>query len=595
MTSTTTAPARTPEHVAGEPSTMTHRDVLRTISGLFMGMFVSIIATSIVSSSLPKIVADLGGDQSAFTWVVTATLLTTTISTPIWGKVADLVDRKLTVQLALGITVVSAALAGLAHNPGTLIAWRALQGVGAGGLTAVGMVLIADIISPRERGRYMGYMGAIMAVATIGAPLLGGFLTDTAGWRWNFFVGVPFAIVAIVLIQRTLHLPPLARPEKVSIDYLGATLISGGIALLLLWVTFAGSRFDWLSWQTAVMVGASVVLLAFAVLAESRATAPIIPLGLFRNRTITLVIVASIALGIVLFGTTVFLSQYMQIARGYSPTMSGLLTIPLILGQLVSSVASGRAVSRTGSYKKYLIAGAVIMPVGVVLMGTIDYQTNLGVISLYMALIGVGMGLQMQNMVLAAQNTMTPAELSTGSATIAFFRSLGGAIGVSALGAILGHRVSTEMAGGIADLLKQGVQIPAELLGGALPEVGTLPREIATLVESAYGSGVALVFLVAAPLTLVSLVTLAFVKEVPLLTKSNAELRLEELARAEAAAEQDVAGAPTADVMAETAPVAATVPSGTAASGTNASGTTTGTGTTTADAPASSSPSAPEA
>ncbi|QIK84474.1 MFS transporter [Sanguibacter sp. HDW7] len=540
MTRTATAP----EHVAGEPGTMTHREVLRTISGIFMGLFVSIIATSIVSSSLPKIVADLGGNQSAFTWVVTATLLTTTISTPIWGKVADLVDRKLTIQIALAITVISAALAGFAHNPATLIAWRAFQGIGAGGLTAVGMVLIADIISPRERGKYMGYMGAIMAVATIGAPLLGGFLTDTAGWRWNFFVGVPFAVVAIVLIQRTLHLPPLERKEKVSIDYLGATLISAGIALLLLWVTFAGSKFDWASWQTAVMVGGAVAILAVAVWAESRAEEPIIPLGIFGNRTVTLVIVASIALGVVLFGTTVFLSQYMQIARGYSPTVSGLLTVPLILGQLTASIGSGRAVSRTGAYKKFLVVGAIVMPIGIGLMGTITYQTNLTIISLYMALIGVGMGLLMQNMVLAAQNTLTPAELSTGSATIAFFRSLGGAIGVSALGAVLGHRVSTEIVGGLTEA---GIAPPASLAGGTLPDVSTLPGPIATIVESAYGTAVAEVFLIAAPIALIALVCVLFLKEVPLATKSNAELRLEELARTEAAADGSGDATDTAD------------------------------------------------
>ena len=543
MTRTATAPA--PEHVSGEPSSMTHREVLRTISGIFMGLFVSIIATSIVSSSLPKIVSELGGDQSAFTWVVTATLLTTTISTPIWGKIADLVDRKLLIQIALVITVLSAALAGFAHNPATLITWRAFQGIGAGGLTAVGMVLIADVISPRERGRYMGYMGAVMAVATIGAPLLGGFLTDTAGWRWNFFVGVPFAIAAIILIQRTLHLPTMRRTSRVTIDYLGAFLLSAGIALLLLWVTFAGSRFEWLSWQTAAMAGGAVLILAVAVWVESRAAEPIIPLGLFRNRTLTLTVVASTALGIVLFGTTVFLAQYMQIARGYSPTVSGLLTVPLILGQLSASIASGRAVSNTGRYKRFLLTGAVIMPVGIALMGTITYRTNLGLISLYMALIGIGMGMLMQNMVLAAQNSLTPAELSTGSAVIAFFRSLGGAIGVSALGAILGSRVATEIAAGFTEA---GIKPPASLAGGTLPDVSTLPEPVARIIESAYGTGVAEVFLIAAPLALIALVAVLFITEVPLATKSNAELRLEELARAEAAGE----AAPDAEAQAET-------------------------------------------
>lgn len=531
-----TTPAAKPDldaHVAGEPAAMTHRDVLRSISGIFLGLFVSILSTSIVSSSLPRIVADLGGTQSAFTWVVTATLLTNTISTPIWGKIADLFDRKTIVQLSLVITVVSAALAGLAQTAGSLIAWRALQGVGAGGLTAASMVLIADIIAPRQRGKYMGYMGAIMAVGTIGGPLLGGFLTDSVGWRANFFIAVPFAVVAIVLLQRTLHLPPLERTEKVHIDYWGAALMSVGISALLLWVTFAGSSFDWASWQTGVMVGGSLVVLAVAVWVESRVASPIIPLQLFRNKTVTLTIIASAAIGVVLFGSTVFLSQYMQTSRGYSPTVSGLLTIPLILGQFVSSILSGQSISRRGRYKKFLVAGGVLMPVGLFLMGTIDFHTNLGVICVYMAIIGVGMGMLMQNMMLAAQNTLSPAELSTGSATIAFFRSLGGALGVSVLGAVLGSRVTTEITSGLKALGVQG----GALAGGTLPNIHDLPGPVADVVSAAYGVAVSEVFQIAAPIALVALMTIFFVKEVPLGTKSNVELRLEEMAREDAAAD----------------------------------------------------------
>lgn len=520
----------TPEHRPGEPATMSHGDILRSISGIFMGLFVSILSTSIVSSSLPRIVADLGGNQSAYTWVVTATLLTTTISTPIWGKVADLFNRKMIVQLSLVLTVISAGLAGLAQSSATLIAWRALQGIGAGGLTAVSMVLIADIIAPRQRGKYMGYMGGIMAVATIGGPLLGGFLTDAVGWRANFFIAIPFAVVAIVLLQRTLHLPPLVRPATVEIDYWGALLMSAGISTLLLWVTFAGKNFDWASWQTAAMVGGSVAVLGVAVWVESRVPSPIIPLGLFRNTTVTLVIIASAAVGVVLFGTTVFLSQYMQIARGYSPTVSGLLTIPLIVGQLVSSISTGQAISRRGRYKTFLVVGGILMPVGLGLMGTIDYQTNLGLICVYMAVIGVGMGMLMQNMMLAAQNTLSPAELSTGSATIAFFRSLGGALGVSVLGAILGSKVTSEVTAGLKALGIEG----GALSGGTLPNIHELPAPIATVVEAAYGSGVAEVFLIAAPVALITLVAILFVTEVPLGTKSNLELRMEELAREDA-------------------------------------------------------------
>jgi MFS family permease len=331
----------TPEPTSTAESTtapkMTHREVLEALSGILLGMFVSILATSVVSSSLPRIISDLDGTQSAFTWVVTATLLTTTISTPIWGKLADLVDRKLLIQLALAISVISSALAGFSHDTGMLIGMRALQGIGAGGLTALGTVLIADIISPRERGRYMGLMGAVMGIGMVGGPLLGGVITDSAGWRWNFFLGLPFALAAIIVLQRTLHLPARAS-RKVKIDYAGATLLSIGIATLLLWITFAGTSFDWASWQTAAMVGGSLLALAAAIWVESRASEPIIPLHLFKNRTLVLSVVASIAVGVALFGTSVFLSQYMQLARGKTPTQSGLLTIPMIVGLLVSSV-----------------------------------------------------------------------------------------------------------------------------------------------------------------------------------------------------------------------------------------------------------------
>lgn len=509
---------------AQEPARMTHREILEALSGILMGLFVSILATSVVSSSLPRIVSDLHGSQSSFTWVVVATLLTTTVSTPIWGKLADLVDRKSLIQLALIITVLSSAAAGLSHNVEMLITMRAFQGIGAGGLTALGTVLIADIISPRERGKYMGLMGAVMGVAMIGGPLLGGVMTDGPGWRWNFFVGVPFAVAAIFVLQRTLHLPALRR-RSVTIDYAGALLISAGVTTLLLWVTFAGSKFDWVSWQTAVMVLGALALLTFAVWVESRAAEPIIPLRLFGNRTVVLALVASIAVGVALFGTSVFLSQYMQVARGKTPTISGLLMIPMILGQLISSTLSGRIVSRTGRYRTLMIIGATTLAIGLGLMGTIRYDTSFALVGLYMFVLGVGVGALMQNLVLAAQNTLDIQDIGSGTATVAFFRTLGGAVGVSALGAVLGSRVTTLM---IAGLTKLGIDVSALSGGtGAIPNVSTLPGPIRTVVEASYGQAVADLFLVAVPIALVALVAVLFLKEVPLGHRSGVELRLE--------------------------------------------------------------------
>jgi len=524
------APTVTPEidrpegGTAQEPAAMTHREILEALSGILMGLFVSILATSVVSSSLPRIVSDLHGSQSSFTWVVVATLLTTTVSTPIWGKLADLVDRKTLIQLALVITVVSSAAAGFSHNVELLISMRALQGIGAGGLTALGTVLIADIISPRERGKYMGLMGAVMGVGMIGGPLLGGVLTDGPGWRWNFFVGLPFAVAAIAVLQRTLHLPALRR-RVVTIDYAGALLISAGVTTLLLWVTFAGSKFDWASWQTAVMVLGALALLTFAVWVESRAAEPIIPLRLFGNRTVVLALVASIAVGVALFGTSVFLSQYMQVARGKTPTISGLLMIPMILGQLISSTLSGRIVSRTGRYRTLMIIGATTLAVGLGLMGTIRYDTSFVLVGVYMFVLGIGVGALMQNLVLAAQNTLEIQDIGSGTATVAFFRTLGGAVGVSALGAVLGSRVTTLMVSGLTQL---GIDVSALSGGtGAIPDVATLPGPIRTVVEASYGQAVADLFLVAVPIALVALVAVLFLKEVPLGHRSGVELRLE--------------------------------------------------------------------
>lgn len=540
MTKATKAPDHIPDtasaHVAGEPAEMTHREVMVALSGILLGMFVSILATSVVSSSLPKIISDLQGTQSAFTWVVTATLLTTTISTPIWGKLSDIVNRKTLIQIALVITVISAAAAGFAQSSGTLILFRAFQGIGAGGLTALATVLIADIISPRERGKYMGLMGGIMAVGMVGGPLLGGALTDTVGWRWNFFVGVPFAIAAIIVLQRTLHLPAMPRVSA-RLDYWGALLIAVGISGLLLWITFAGNNFDWVSWQSFSMVIGSVVILAVAVWVESRVEAPIIPLTLFRNRTFVLAVIGSAAVGVALFGASVFLSQYMQVSRGKSATVSGLLTIPMIAGNLIASMGAGALITRTGRYKKFMVAGAISLVAGLGLMGTIDYHTNMVVIGLYMFIVGIGMGMLMQNLILAAQNTLAPSEMGTGTSAIAFFRTLGGAIGVSALGAILGSRVTSEITHGLRDMGIDGGAISS----GAIPDINTLTGPLKDLVEMAYGVGVAEIFLIASPIAFVTLIAVLFLKEIPLGNKSGVQERLEELARTEALAAEQLA------------------------------------------------------
>jgi EmrB/QacA subfamily drug resistance transporter len=505
------------------PIEMTHRQILEALSGLLLGMFVAILSSTVVSNALPRIISELNGTESAYTWVVTATLLTMTATTPIWGKLADLTSKKLLVQLALVIYVLGSVLAGLSQSTGELIACRVVQGAGAGGLTALAQVVMAAMISPRERGRYSGYLGAVFALGTIAGPLIGGVIVDTSwlGWRWCFYVGVPFAVLAIVVLQKTLHLPVLTR--KVRIDYLGATLITGAVSLLLIWVSLAGGHFPWLSWQTAAMVAGAVVLAALAILVESRAAEPIIPLHLFRSRTITLAVVASVAVGLAMFGATVFLGQYFQISRGKSPTVSGLMTLPMILGLLVSSTVTGRLITRTGRWKRYLVGGAVVLTAGFALMGTLRADTSLVVLSGYMALVGIGVGMTMQNLVLAVQNTVRPQELGAASSVVAFFRSLGGAIGVSALGALLGHRVNGYLAEGLARL-----HIPLPSGGdGTIPDVRQLPAPIRAVVEAAYGHGAGDIFLAAAPFALIALIAVAFIKEVPLRQQSANQLATE--------------------------------------------------------------------
>ncbi|NNU27029.1 MDR family MFS transporter [Isoptericola sediminis] len=542
MTDTSTRSTPTDTPATGRAPAMTRRETLEALSGILLGVFVSLLATTIVSTALPRIVADLEGSQHAYTWVVTAMLLTMTISTPLWGKLADLTNRKTLIQVALVVTVVSAASAGFAQNMEMLITSRALQGVGAGGLMSLATVLMSDIISPRERGKYMGLMGGVMAVAQIGGPLLGGVITDSIGWRWTFFVGVPFAVVALVVLRKTLHLP--ARPPRtVRIDAAGAALIALGVALLLLWVTFAGDQFDWASWQTAAMVGGAVVALLAAALVERRAPEPIIPLHLFRNRTFVLSVVASAAVGVAMFGTAVFLAQYLQLARGMTPTQSGLQTIPMVVGTMVGGIVLGRIISRTGRYKAIMIGGAVVLTASLFGMSTIGTGTSLVVVSVFLFGLGLSVGALMQNLVLATQNTLGLRDMGAGTATVAFFRSLGGAIGVSALGAVPAADVRDEITRGLA-----GLGVPAGTLGGSsgsVPDMSTLPAPVADVVSSAYTEGITGIFLVAVPMAVVALVAICFIVEIPLGERSGIEQTRDLVAEQEAAT--DPAPVPAAE------------------------------------------------
>jgi EmrB/QacA subfamily drug resistance transporter len=512
----------TPAHDA----TRTPREILIALSGLIMGMFVAVLSGTVVSTSLPRIIADLGGNQTSYTWVITASLLATAVSTPIWGKLSDLLDRKLLLQLSLGIFVTATAIAGFSQDTTTLIALRVFQGIGVGGLISLVFVAVALIISPRERGKYMGIVGAVMAVATIGGPLLGGVITDAFGWRANFYIGVPFAIAAIIIIQRTLHLPRAARDSTVRIDYVGAALLALGVSLLLVWVSLGGNQFEWTSLESLLMIGVSVLALVGFVVNEFFVADPIVPMSLFANRTFTLSVIASVAVGVSMYATSVFLAQYFQLARGANPTQSGLMTIPMVVGQMAASILIGQLISRLGAWKRWMVIGSVFVLAGVTLMSTLSYDTDFALVSLYMVLLGAGLGMVMQNLTLVVQNDTPAAQLGAATSNVSFFRSVAGTIGVTVMGSILASQVTSHLTESLTDFVpSSAAEVTAlkALATGNVPTMSELPTTVRVLVESAYGYGIADAFLVAIPLAVVSLIAIAFLPNKPLSTKTAAQ------------------------------------------------------------------------
>ncbi len=508
------SPAPREQHEVTGPGQMSHRQILEALSGLLLGLFVAMLSSTVVTNALPRIVADLNGSESGYTWVVVATLLTMTASTPIWGKLSDLFSKKMLVQTALVVYSLGSLAAAVSPNMGTLIASRAVQGLGVGGLTALVQVVIASIVSPRERGRYSGYIGAVFALATVSGPLIGGVIVDSSfGWRGCFFVGLPIAALAFVVLQKTLHIKTVKR--EVNIDYLGAALITGGVSTLLIWVSLAGNNFGWGSFTSAGMIVLGVLLLAAAVAVEMRAVEPIIPLRLFRDRTTSLATFASVMIGIAMFGSTVYLSQYFQIAKGMTPTHAGLMSVAMVGGLVVSSLVIGRIISATGRWKRYLVGGMVLTLVGLFLLGSIDNTTSLVRVGLFMGVLGLGLGATMQNLVLAVQNNTAQKDMGAASSVVAFFRSMGGSIGVSVLGAVLSHHVTADVTSGLARL---GVRASSASGSSGIPDMSTLPAPVRAVFEAAYGQGIGTIFMIAAPCALVALVAVLFIREVPLRT-----------------------------------------------------------------------------
>lgn len=489
-TRASTGTAASPE-AAGTPGVthappMTHRQVLEALSGLVLALFVAMLSSTIITTALPTIVADLDGSQAGYAWVMVASLLALTVTTPIWGKLADLLDKKALVQTALAIYTAGSIVAGFSVSMEMLIGARLVQGVGVGGLSALVMIVLAEIVSPRDRGRYFGYVGAAFAVATVSGPLVGGIVVDTdwLGWRWCFFVGVPVAIVAFLVLGRTLRLPRRPRRE-VRIDYLGATLIATAASLLLIWVTLGGSQIAWDSGASYALALGGLTLVVAAVIVESRAPEPVVPLRLFRVPAISLGIVASVATGVAIFGVSLFVVQYLQVARGFTPTHAGLLSLPLVLGMYAGGAGSGSRITRHGHWKRYVVTGAALALAGLIGLALLTATTPLLFIGAAMTLVGLGVGALQQNTVLVAQNAVGFADAGASSSLVMFFRTLGGAAGLAFLGAALGRQVAAATAAGV-------------------------PEPVA------YGDGIATVFAWCVPLMAVALVAVALLPNTPL-------------------------------------------------------------------------------
>lgn len=472
-------------------------------------MFAALLSATVVVNALPRIVTELGGSQSSYTWVVVASLLTMTTSAPVWGKLADLYDNKVLLQAALLVFVLGSLASGFAPGIGVLIASRAVQGIGMGGLSTLVQIVIARMVVPRLLGRYSGYTGAVYAVATLGGPLVGGVIVDTPalGWRWCFWIGVVAALPAFVVVHRTIHLARVRRTATV--DYAGAVLIVVSLSCLLALVSLAGVRFAWVSAPSIALAAVGLLGLVLAVLAEARATDPIVPLRLFRDRTTILSVFASASVGAVMFSATVFMTQYFQLARGLSPTVAGLTSITLAAGSALAGIASGRVIARTGHWKAIVLTGLALTTAGVVLLGTIDSTTPIAVVLTFMTMLGVGMGMCSQHLVLVVQNAHATQDLGATSSLVNLARSVGGSIGVTVFGSLLASRVAATLG--------------ESRTGRALPDPAALSTTARQTYQAALGSAFGEIFLALAPVCLHALVLGAFLPRLPLRTAHTDE------------------------------------------------------------------------
>ncbi|GAB7108069.1 MFS transporter [Streptomyces phaeofaciens JCM 4814] len=492
------------EHVSG--------NVLVSIGALLLGMLLAALDQTIVSTALPTIVSDLGG-LDHLSWVVTAYLLASTAATPLWGKLGDQYGRKRLFQAAIVVFLIGSALCGLAQNMPQLIAFRAVQGLGGGGLMVLSMAIVGDIVPPRERGRYQGLFGAVFGATSVLGPLLGGLFTQHLSWRWVFYINLPVGVVALVVIATVLRIPH--RATRHVIDYLGTLLIASVATCLVLVASLGGTTWDWGSPQIVGLAVLGVVLAVVFVAVERRAAEPVLPLKLFGIRTFTLSAVISFIVGFAMFGAMTYLPTFLQVVQGISPTMSGVHMLPMVVGMLLSSTASGQIVSRTGRWKVFPVAGTAVTTIGLLLLHQLDEHSSTGEMSAYFFVFGLGLGLVMQVLVLIVQNAVSYEDLGVATSGATFFRSIGASFGVAIFGTVFAGRLGDKLTDAF-----RGVSLPPGVSVDALEadprQIADLPADLRPPVLSAYASAITDVFLYAAPVALLGFVLAWFLREDPL-------------------------------------------------------------------------------
>ncbi|MGI8412430.1 MAG: MDR family MFS transporter [Solirubrobacteraceae bacterium] len=496
---------------------LSHRQILVVMGGLMTGMLLAALDQTIVSTALPTIAGELHG-LSHISYIITAYLLTSTVGTPLFGKISDLHGRKRVFQAAIVIFLIGSALSGVAQTFTQLILFRAIQGFGAGGLIAMTQTIIGDIVSPRERGRYQGYIGSVFALASVAGPLLGGFFVDSLSWRYIFYINIPLGLFALVVTSRALNLPFKRREAK--IDYWGAALLVAGVGALLLVGELGGTQYAWGSATIIGLAALGLVLVGVFIWHERRTAEPILPPHLFRGGVFRVASAASFIVGAAMFGALAFLPLYLQVSTGASATKSGLLLLPLIGGLLVTIIGSGRLITRTGRYKVFPIVGTALIAVAMYLLSTLSADTSRLLTDVYMVVLGAGLGMVLQVLILAVQNAVPRRDLGVATAGTTFFRSLGGAIGTAAFGALLANRLGHELTMRLRGVAGAGRIDPNSLRGNAA-QVAHLPPQIHHAVTQAVASSVDVVFLAAVPLAVIGFLIVLALKEQPLRETSN--------------------------------------------------------------------------